>query len=663
MSYDDLNEINLESKTTLLSNVYRVQKGGFGVRTNGTRTYLSSAIVENLLEDVSTFETITKDKSWPVSQIIQREIDNRRIKDISSDYILRDREIKYFPPILIAILPKEGDGLSNSYQKKSETTSSEKLEIYKKFGTDDEKLKRFFIESNDNSKADGLFILDIFPKIKINFLVWDPSKYFAIVIDGQHRLDSLKNSVKVNSAVSKFIQDVAFLDLSEVCMKSKSLTPIKAVRTLFLDINNTSEPVSKARKCLMDDKDLASLFVQQILDDTEEHEHEYIKPQIVDWHSENLKHQLPHLTGVLVLHQLMSDTILNNVNIVTIDDQRNENKVEKWKRLLNDRFKVDEQISKLEKFKEYSSLSSSYKEYIEEITEDDGNGNEEKFSSILFKYDYGVLKVATHYFNENYINSIIYFFNSFRPHSKAINILKERGAFDPAMRINRILTKNPKKLDKDENKLLNELKSAIEDRLNKNYFLLYSVLGQKAFFKFYFNYLIEESGGNFTNEVLLNKAKKIIEKINVLLEICDSNTSSYLFGEKESMSIPTKLQKKYNIDSYGKHASSFWDGIIYDGNNIIYNSRGIISFNSVLDYVWDFMVLNEFGDSNTINQKNYQDFDPGWAKNRIKRFIQRDFEITEENELERIVNNIILCKAEFLNTYLVNSIDLWKTSK
>jgi len=655
-----LKSIKLNSDKKILSNVYKVEKGGFGSDKLGIDTYLTSSYVEFLLDDVSTFETITKDKSWPVSQIIQREIDNRRIKDIASDYILRDRIVKYFPPILVAILPKNDNKLAQTYHQSERLTQSERIELYKKHGSEDETFKNFFLDSESLSIVDGLYILDLIPNINYKILAWDPTKYFAVVIDGQHRLESLKNSTYENKEVNKYLQDVVFIDLSRICSLENDLTPIKAVRTLFLDINNTSEPVSKARKCLMDDKDLASLFVQQILDDTEEKEHDYLKPQIVDWHSENLKHQLPHLTGVLVLYQLMSDTLLNNDNIVTIDDQRNEKKVFRWKNLINDRFSVDDQIKKINKYSDYTTVNSSYEKYKEEIIDDEDDDESNSFSTILFKYDYGVLKVATDYFNENYVNSIVYFFNSFTPYKKAMEVMTDHGAFDSNMKLNRLLIKNPNKVTKEEQHLLEDLKKDLIKNYNIYYYLLFSVLGQKTFFKFYFDKIIEGAKGNYINDVLLRESKYITNKLNTLLDITTSGNDSYIFGESNNLIIPIDLQKKYNIEKFGKQASSFWDGIIYDKNSIIYNARGTLSFSAVLDYIWKFMEKNKFGESDEIEELKYKDFNPSWVQNRIKRFLKRDFELEDHNELEKISRDILDCKAEFLNKLLIKKIGQWK---
>jgi hypothetical protein len=99
------------NQINLLSNVYKVIKGGFDI--DGVETYLGSANVSMLKDDIEVFEKLTEDKSWPVSTIIQREVDERRVNEIANDFILRDsRNVKYFPPIVVALIPRNGDQLS-----------------------------------------------------------------------------------------------------------------------------------------------------------------------------------------------------------------------------------------------------------------------------------------------------------------------------------------------------------------------------------------------------------------------------------------------------------------------------------------------------------------------------------------------------------------------
>ena len=64
-----------------LSNIYSVRQGGFGIE-DGLRTYLSTLTVVELQQDITFYDTLSKDKGWPVSHIIQREVDDERVNSI-----------------------------------------------------------------------------------------------------------------------------------------------------------------------------------------------------------------------------------------------------------------------------------------------------------------------------------------------------------------------------------------------------------------------------------------------------------------------------------------------------------------------------------------------------------------------------------------------------
>ena len=115
-NFDELDELadiekqGASSNEFVLSNVYNIKIGGFGVPVS-IKTYLCTVKVEDLASDIAFYETLTKDKSWPVSQIIQREVDRIRVSNIAKTYIQSEgRSIRYFPPLIVALLPKGKDG-------------------------------------------------------------------------------------------------------------------------------------------------------------------------------------------------------------------------------------------------------------------------------------------------------------------------------------------------------------------------------------------------------------------------------------------------------------------------------------------------------------------------------------------------------------------------
>jgi len=331
--FDQAESLGKSPIEIVLSNQYEVNVGGFADSIYGIKTYYCSLKVSELKEDITTFKKLTQDNIWPVSQIIQREIDWKRVSEISKIYIRRkSRDIKYFPPLTIAILPKaENDRIGKEYSYDDEINELERTIIFQKSHfSNDEKAKEYFLKAKDLSPLKDFYVLNLSEVFNYNILCWDKTKYYAVVIDGQHRYEALMESAEKENGIFNYIQDIVFIDLSITLnhlkeMGGRNITPTEAVRTVFVDINSTAQMVTPVRKILMDDKDLAAILVQSLVnDENDDNKREglFIQPQLIDWHVEAFKHELPHITSILALYQIISDNILKKKNLSSLDDLR-----------------------------------------------------------------------------------------------------------------------------------------------------------------------------------------------------------------------------------------------------------------------------------------------------------------------------------------------------
>ena len=112
----------------------------------------------------------------------------------------------------------------------------EKVFANSNFSTDSES-RETILASEKLSRAEGLFILKPFP-VNFQLFSWDKSKYFAIVIDGQHRFESLKKAaVDPASNYNLWKQDVIFIDGSSLSMSlhNNDYLPINFFRKIFID--------------------------------------------------------------------------------------------------------------------------------------------------------------------------------------------------------------------------------------------------------------------------------------------------------------------------------------------------------------------------------------------------------------------------------------------
>lgn len=652
---DDLNEIDdfeeIESSGRLkedltLSNIYNVKIGGFGDKEL-VKTYLATLTVDELEQDISVYETLSKDKSWPVSQIIQREVDKIRVSNISKDYVLRpERQVKYFPPLIIAMLPRNVDdtfALTLNY----DVENSEQIKEYifeKSNYRNNPKLKEYFKKADNRGLTNGFYLLQVSKVFEFNILCWDKSKYYAVVIDGQHRLESLIQSKKQNPLISNYYQDIVFVEFSHLIKKLEgSISPVEVVRRVFVDINTNAKRVGIVRQILMDDKDLSSLLVQSLVDSINRDGNskpKFLKSQVVDWYGESLKHSLPHITGILALQQIISDYVLDG-SMSSIEDMRSPNKVKKWVRTLNEFFLVDKLINKGEtKYSDIKPLEKSLKEYNdqrsfdEEIYDDEIDFKE----TALFVYDYRTLGVAQDTFENLYQNSIVLFFDEFVPYKEVYTIINENKGFDHNSTIYKALLSSRKKINL--NSILKDaivkLKSELEERLNEKYYILLSVLGQKTLFNILFKRIFQTFNQEFTEDIILGITNNFLSEIN-LLTTRELPAKKYIFGKKEQFTLDNLESKLFDM---GTIASHFWDGIIYEDNRIIYNSQGIKSLSSAIEF---FISL----DKAIKNGKETPPFEILFMKQRIKRILKKSFDLSED-ELNSNVKDIIKRKEEFI---------------
>jgi DGQHR domain-containing protein len=555
INIDDLLNSDLSpniADDVLFSQVYKVLKGGFDL--DGVETYLGSAKVGHLAKDIEIFELLTEDKSWPVSSIIQRDVDDNRVEKIANEFILKKHNnVKYFPPIVVAIVPRDKEeGISKNFElKETEGTEDNIKKLIFKNGSYAQALEQKFMSSVDRSTLDGFYVLNWLQDQAKDALCWDKKKVYAIVIDGQHRLQALKKAIKKKQEVAQYNQDIVFLDVSKRA-HAEGRSPVEAIRRVFIDINYNAAQVTNARRTLMDDKDLSSLIVQTLVNDDDqsgEREGKFLVPQLVDWHSENLKHSFPQITGVLVLQQLIEDNFLSSDNLVSISDMRKSKKVSNFVQNLNSRFLVDQRIDSVTYYQGFKKLAESHQEFRDQIDKQTEEQDQEDF---LFNMDYNVLNVARDTFEEIYASSVVKFFKEFLPYQLAIKMLEQKGVFTISNVLNRIIIKNPKKWTSNEREKITDLASEMRAELDSNYYLCFTVLGQKAFFRHYFKELVRKTEStDITKEIVEEFTTEWLLKMNSLL---DRIKDTKFFSNDQQFKTDLKALGDYGVGGKNAHA-------------------------------------------------------------------------------------------------------------
>lgn len=655
---NDLDKIESDGVTSSkieMSDIYAVKIGGFG-SSDSIKTYLCSMNLNQLENDIIFYENLSNDKAWPISQIVQREVDKLRVSDISKDYVLgKGREVKYFPPIIVALIPKaSGGNFSLKLDYNTDNSQRIKERIYEQSEyRSNIALKKYFLNAPNRSLVEGLYLLEVSSVFDFNIFSWDKEKFYAVVIDGQHRLDALLKSKLDDPSISTFKQDVVFLDCSHLInSKRDKFTPIEVVRRVFVDINTNAKKVSFVRQILMDDKDLASLFVQSLVDSVgkdgnDKEENRYIPSLLVDWYSENLKHSLPHITSILSLYQILSDYLIK-YNLSSISDHRSPNKVKNWVKRMNDYFLVDSSIRKDNL--EYKKLEKSLKDFSDgdQLLNDEYSVLEDsERESEIFNFDYRILDIAQRNFEIIFVESIVKVFNEFLPYSKIKEVINEEGGFQYDSLINKALLSSRNKLAKSKRLRENffSIKNVLEDQFSFRYFLILTVLGQKTIFNLFFKRIFKNFNSSFDNDKSIIIADDFLKRINGIVDINIGN-NVFLFGKKETHTIAELEDELLDL---GTISTSFWEGIIYEDEKIIYNTQGIASFTSFFEYVFELIDCYSKDPSNIESIP----FDISFQEARTKRIIRKRFlNVYDEEQIGILCDKVIAKKKEYIIEFI-----------
>jgi hypothetical protein len=380
-----------------------------------------------------------------------------------------------------------------------------------------------------------------------------------------------------------------------------------------------------------------------------ERNEKFLSPQIVDWHSENLKHSFPQITGVLVLQQLIEDNFIEGSNITSLSDMRSRNKVTKFVKILNDRFLVDEKISTKTKYKGINKLANSHELFKSQIDKQSSDGNdEEDKEDILFTMDYNVLNVARDTFEEIYSKNIVKFFNEFTPYKEALAILTKNNVFNPDYNLNRAIIKQSSKLNNDQKAELEELKSEMISKLDRDFHLTFTVLGQKSFFRHYYKELSKCIQNVTVNESVVSDFT--IEWLSKMNHIIETLKDTDLFSADQKFVTSKTIQSTYKVEEYGVISSSFWQGIIYNEESIIYNKQGIDGFVGVISFIYQVASDIELLKNEDVCLSLWDKIP--YSRTRITKKIKRDYPTKDGDEFKSITDAIWKSKLETVKELL-----------
>ncbi len=313
---------------------------------------------EKLLGELAPVREIFDFRSLDFDEIMQRDIDDSRVSADLIPYILDDSSkdlIKFFPPIVVIVLPVEDD-------------RNKPADFYPEVSSDTEKRK------DDPSGVDDWQIIQSGTKGKEVFRFEQPivegdpqqhdlvalsvntSKCRLVIVDGQHRamaLLAIYRNLKDDWSDSRrkpfesYYQEWTPDFIKKFNLKKINLPMIvctvpeldrkygdengsydlnKASRSIFLTLNKHARKVSRSRNLLLDDSDLVSSFMRHVLSKIKNDDKNYLAESSLEIHNVELDQAGDKttisspmaLTGVSHLYYLIEHLLLDSGDVTGV---------------------------------------------------------------------------------------------------------------------------------------------------------------------------------------------------------------------------------------------------------------------------------------------------------------------------------------------------------
>ena len=594
----------------------------FGMGDDIVDIYVLDSSVSDLKSNFQIFEDMSRVEHWPVSMLIQRELNHQRASLICHDYLLSDGGTKFFPPLIAVLIPTDANFFPcDEY----ENVTEDDLEALQKIVILPRKDE--FEEYEDPvALAKGVYTIP-FDDGEEGYVTWDKRCVSAVIIDGQHRYKALKEAANTNKNFESCKLIVTLIDLTTICSK-KNIPPSEVSRDLFVTINNTPEEVSESRLVLMDDRDAISTFTQTIVDDRNGSE-SGVPPELIDWDCDGGKHDnTQSLTGVLTLRQIIQTAMFDNKSLSSIDERSKQKLVRKWidnmELWLNPDPIIEKQLSK------NATLYGRYEIACNNIADDD----EDDSNLFLFSYSSEAAKIIKRRFSDLYLASFKYVFMGLLPYSQLNSLAEEHNVTIGKGEIRTYYRSFSGRRKEIENSgeikgELNTYKKKFK-RITQNH-LLHTVMGQKSVFSALFEGYISQKDDDATSDDILACAKSFTKEFNNVYDKLhpSDNHDEFFFGVNYRLKSTRKV-----VTESGNLGKDFWHGIIRKFNGEI--DYGITAVKLLKSIIIDII-----------------DYDPGEEDEKFKFTMRKEIIKRHRNILRKINDELEEEDAEEIAVKLV----------
>lgn len=257
----DTLKIEIDENVVFNKKYYGIH-GKIGSGANAEILYVQSTLKMKDLHDFQLIADIPGSERWNVRDLFQRNINTERIEGEGGllDYFKNKNSIKYFNPIALVVLPQRDNKPLTTLPLLMENKNEGDL-----LGLDESKLSTLNWE--DYYQFTYLYNNDV----NLSKIAWNSEKCSIVAVDGQHRLTALKRLYDFNKNTNdNNIKDwkipVVFLIPRKLRADLDSDNLIEIIRKIFMYINMKAENVNESRAILLDDENINSICVQEIID-------------------------------------------------------------------------------------------------------------------------------------------------------------------------------------------------------------------------------------------------------------------------------------------------------------------------------------------------------------------------------------------------------------
>lgn len=267
-------EFDLEYEEIKFNHEVRGTFGTFRTNKSIPVAYVLASLPIARINELHTASEALDPKLARFEDLIQRDIDYERVRDIANVYLEEGKDrVVFFPPLLASVVVfddgSNGGGTGGIQELYRQVSGWKQDQGWLVKTWDDDRFQiRIPVAKHDTGFALSADNAAVSVHPYGAQLRWNSRHASIIVIDGQHRLAALKhlfNDAEKRSDVSAIELPVCIVFYpNAVKDDSKALSIRDSLRDMFVTINKEAKTVSGHFLYLLDDKSLASLAVRDM---------------------------------------------------------------------------------------------------------------------------------------------------------------------------------------------------------------------------------------------------------------------------------------------------------------------------------------------------------------------------------------------------------------